>query len=80
MNKNETRPLLVRTLERARAAEEAAYQGAQQAARVESTWQPVAEAKEEWDRARLARAQAELQLWLADRQWDREELEARQNA
>lgn len=79
MTKTTTRPLLVKAVREALEAEELAYQGLQQAtllaSRVLAGWHPVAAAKEEWDRARLTRAQAELQLWLADRQWEQEERE-----
>lgn len=73
MNKDQTRPLLVKALERARTLEESAYQSAMQATRLD--WPELATLKEEWDRKRLARARAEMQLWLADRQWEREEAE-----
>ena len=72
MNKTTIRPLLVDNLAQLKISE-------QQAEREVKTgpqgWEPAALALERWRAARLKRAQAELQLWLADRQWEREERE-----
>lgn len=77
MNKAEIRPLLVEALERAQDAETVAHKMVTEVVFPEPlAWRGSDRALEEWRLARLARAQAELQLWLADRQWEREEKEA----
>lgn len=70
MNKQTTRPLLVEALEKATEVERKAYQATQEGTE-ESRW--LASVLEAWQLARLHRAVVELQLWLADRQWEREE-------
>lgn len=75
--KGEVRPLLVKALQAALEAEELAYRATRNSL---PTWEATSKAKEAWDKARLTRAQAELHLWLADRQWEREEAEANQQA
>jgi hypothetical protein len=74
MNKAEIRPLLVEALERATMEERRAFQATQEGA-PERDWNRLASLQEAWKFSRLQRAQAELQLWLADRQWEREETE-----
>lgn len=71
MNKETIRPILVAEAEKWRAAE-ASYQPP-----ADPTWAGLAALLEARQAARLKRAQAELQLWLADKQWEREELEGR---
>ncbi len=68
MNKQEIRPLLLEALMLAEEREEQTYLAAK-------ANQEVLEVMPAWKEARLLRAQAELQLWLADRQWEREERE-----
>jgi hypothetical protein len=74
MNKEEIRPLLVKNLEDTRKLEESAYSRSQG----KLTEEGLQLALDWWRAMRLKRAQAELQLWLADRQWEREETEARE--
>lgn len=70
MNKETTRPLLVAELEKRRKIEEGHHR---EAPPESPDWPGLAALLEARQAARLARAQAELQLWLADRQWEREE-------
>jgi Flp pilus assembly protein CpaB len=70
MNKLHTRPLLVDNLVILKVSEEIAESEVKEAA---PGWEAAALALERWRAARLKRAQAELMLWLADRQWEKEE-------
>ncbi len=72
MLKETVRPLLVDNLEKLKAQE--AY-SEKEVKTAEPGWEPAALVLERWRVARLKRAEAELQLWLADRQWEREERE-----
>ncbi len=68
MNKETIRPLLVEELEKCRRIELEAHKG-----EIPEGWAGLEALLEARQAARLKRAQAELQLWLADRQWEREE-------
>lgn len=71
--------MLELVLQAAKAVEEAEYTNIRQRALYpELAWPALAVMQEKWQAARVTRAQAELQLWLADRQWEREETEARE--
>ena len=74
MNKETIRPLLVEALEKARALEERAYKAAQEGS-PERDWMKLADVVAGWQAAKLRRVEVELHLWLADRQWEREEAE-----
>lgn len=74
MLKETVRPLLVDNLEKLKAQE--AY-SEREVKTSEPGWEPAALVLERWRAARLKRAEAELQLWLADQQWEREEKEER---
>ncbi len=77
MNKETIRPLLVEAAEKATLEETLAYRAIRQRGHYpELLWPELSKMEEEWKIARLKRAQAELQLWLADRQWEREEAQA----
>ncbi len=67
MLKETTRPLLVEALEKAQSRETEALMTLQNLEHHLT--------REAWQLARLHRTVAELQLWLADRQWEREETE-----
>lgn len=73
MNKETIRPILVEEVERCKAAEDSLKLG-----EVKPSWQELETLLELRQVARLKRAQAELQLWLADQQWARQEAEARE--
>ena len=73
MNKETIRPILVEELERLKREENKLQLG-----EARPTWQELEELLEARQLARLQRAQAELQLWLADQQWAREEALARE--
>lgn len=75
MQKETTRPLLVEALERAQKEEEVALSVVRTLEQSAVSWSTAGEIQEAWQLARLHRAVAELQLWLADRQWEREEAE-----
>ncbi len=70
MNKETIRPLLVEELEKCRKIELEAHKG-----EIPEGWAGLEALLEARQAARLKRAQAEIQLWLADRQWEREELQ-----
>ena len=80
MNKAEIRPLLVEALEKAQKEEGITHRVAVtiQELGTDQHWGNLAKLQEAWAVARLRRAELELQLWLADRQWEREALEASQ--
>jgi len=69
MKKSSIRPILVKELERAQSAELEAHKAAPEGLE----WPALTQLLETRQEARLRRAVAELQLWLADRQWEREE-------
>lgn len=71
MNKQEIRPLLMEALAQAKLQEEAACKQIQR--EKAAGWSVAAAQLEAWRATRFKRAQAGLQLWLADRQWEREE-------
>lgn len=73
MNKQTIRPLLVEQVEKTRRQEAEAYRLVQSAP---EDWEGLARVQEAWAATRLKRVQAELLLWLADRQWETEEREA----
>ena len=69
MKKESIRPILVEELEKAQSAELEAHKVAPEGLE----WPALTQLLETRQEARLRRAIAELQLWLADRQWEREE-------
>jgi len=72
MKKETIRPILVEELEKAQSAELEAHKVAPEGLE----WPELTQLLETRAEARLRRAVAELQLWLADRQWEREETES----
>jgi len=85
MKKETVRPILVQNLEELKVVELSAELQVQ-AMRAETPapgtaqlWAAAGIIQDRWAEARLKRAVAELQLWLADRQWEREEQEERRN-
>lgn len=74
MKKETIRPLLVEALEKARSAENHLMLVVP-----DPKWPELADLLESRQVARLKRAQAELQLWLADKQWEREETQERED-
>ena len=70
MKKETIRPLLVEAIAKAQAKEGGLARPEEERL---SNWESLADLLEARQEARLKRAQAELQLWLADRQWEREE-------
>jgi hypothetical protein len=74
MHKETIRPLLVEAVVAAKAQEAILMNPTQDRL---SNWETLAALLEARQEARLKRALAELQLWLADRQWERQEAEER---
>jgi len=71
MKKESIRPILLEEVEKALSAEVEAYKVVPEGLE----WPALSQLLETRQEARLRRAVAELQLWLADRQWEREEAE-----
>lgn len=72
MKKETIRPILLEELEEAQSLETEIH--LKPVAQEGLGWAELAKLMEERRLARLRRAVAELQLWLADRQWEREEI------
>jgi len=69
MKKESIRPILVEELAKAQDLEAQLHKVAPEVLE----WPALTQLLETRQEARLRRAVAELQLWLADRQWEREE-------
>lgn len=74
MKKEAIRPILLEELEKAQSAELEVHKAAPEGLE----WPELTQLLETRAEARLRRAVAELQLWLADRQWEREETQERE--
>ncbi len=66
---------MVEELEALKKAEKEAEQEVRVVLQAMPDWPGLAAVQEAWQARRRKRATAELQLWLADRQWEREESE-----